>query len=172
MQSVWWCSPYSILHSPKANFEWTTATRATLRYLQICMYSLEYICTLDNERVANRSSYSQMSPTHFCASCYRFRDLTISDLWSSESTTRSRSKFSQLHHSMPIVKIYIMSPIHFFWANSYRFRDIKMLTCLHSKSSSRLRSVLFLITIFDDKCQNLQITPTRDSHTLCASSYL
>ena len=41
-------------------------------------------------------------------------------------------QFSQLHHSMPIVKMYIMSPTH-FGASSYRFIYKKMLICYIQK---------------------------------------
>ena len=51
------------------------------------------------------------------------------------------------------------------YASSNCFRDINIFNFLPLKSRSRLRSTIFAMTLFDSKCQNLQMPPRhfRDS---------
>ena len=57
---------------------------------------------------------------------------------------------------------------HKFWASYYHFKDIQISNFfLHSKSRSMSRNAIFTITPLDDKCKNLQMSPTN----FCTSSY-
>ena len=56
---------------------------------------------------------------------------------------------------------------HIFELAPTVFRDINFFNLLPSKSRSKSRNAIFEITLFDGKCQILQMTPTH----FCASSY-
>ena len=61
-----------------------------------------------------------------------------------------------MHHSIDNAKICKCLSKHF--CASCRFRDIKILSFCQLKSKSRSRSAIFVITLFDSKCLNLQMS--------------
>ena len=83
-----------------------------------------------------------------------------------KSMWRSRVKFSQLHHSMAIVKICKCLP--YIFALAVTVSDLKIFNfffklqnknCWPSKSSSRSRNTIFTLIYLAGKCPLLQKTP-------------
>ena len=102
-----------------------------------------------------------MSPTHFCASSYRFRDIKIKKKLPSKSISRSQSAI------WAITPFDGKCPTH-FGTSSYRFRHINIYEFFYlQKSRSRSQSAIFTITSVNNKCQHLQMSPIY----FCASYY-
>ena len=99
-----------------------------------------------------------MSPTNFCATSYRFRDIQSLHFYLQKVGEGHGVQFSQIHHLMATVKINKCLP-HVSALALTRFRNIKMYFFLPSKCRSISQSTIIAITSFDGNCQYLQMSP-------------
>ena len=96
------------------------------------------------------------NPTHFGASSYRFKDITISNFFNIQKS-RSRSRIAIFSNKPLDGKCHnLQMSLTYFCANFFRFGYIYYFNFWSTKSRSRSRSAIFAVTPFDCICQNLQ----------------